>query len=185
MSALTFEIDIHVPSNPLAVAVLDLPAMIAAEKSKSASNAKDLVTAFSAAADEQGVPAEHFIERCAPARMPDVVVEYARLRDLTIIPVGEPAAFQQPIAETVIFGSGRPVLILPDDRQRTKPISLDTLGIAWDFSGPAARALSRTPCHSCSAPNQSELSPSRTKRQSRRGGADQTWPGIWPSTVSR
>lgn len=141
MSALTFEIDIHVPSNPLAVAVLDLPAMIAAEESKSASNAKDLVTAFSAAADKQGVPAEHFIERCAPARMPDVVVEYARLRDLTIIPVGEPAAFQQPIAETVIFGSGRPVLILPDDRQRIKPISLDTLGIAWDFSGPAARAI--------------------------------------------
>jgi nucleotide-binding universal stress UspA family protein len=141
MSALTFEIDIHVPSNPLAVAVLDLPAMIAAEESKSASNAKDLVTAFSAAADKQGVPAEHFIERCAPARMPDLVVEYARLRDLTIIPVGEPAVFQQPIAETVIFGSGRPVLILPDDRQKFKPISLDTLGIAWDFSGPAARAI--------------------------------------------
>ena len=141
MSALTFEIDIHVPSNPLAVAVLDVPAMIAAEESKSASNAKNLVNAFSAAAEKQGVAAEHFIEQCAPAQVPDVVVEYARLRDLTIIPVGEPAVFQQPIAETVIFGSGRPVLILPDDRQKFKPISLDTLGIAWDFSGPAARAI--------------------------------------------
>ena len=55
LSALTFEIDIHVPSNPLAVTVLDIPAMIAAEESKSANNAKDLVNAFSAAAEKQGV----------------------------------------------------------------------------------------------------------------------------------
>ena len=46
LSALTFQIDIHVPSNPLAVTVLDIPAMIAAEESKSANNAKDLVNAF-------------------------------------------------------------------------------------------------------------------------------------------
>ena len=141
LSALTFQIDIHVPSNPLAVTVLDIPAMIAAEESKSANNAKDLVNAFSAAAEKQGVACEHFIERCDPAQTPDVVVEYARVRDLTIIPVGEPAGFQQTIAETVMFGSGRPVLILPADPQRIKPIRLDALGIAWDFSGPAARAI--------------------------------------------
>jgi nucleotide-binding universal stress UspA family protein len=141
MSALTFEIDIHVPSNPLAVAVLDVPAMIAAEESKSASNAKDLVNAFLAAAEKHGVAAEHIIERCAPAQIPDVVVEYARLRDLTIIPVGEPADFQQPIAESVIFDSGRPVLVLPAEPPATRPTKLDALGIAWDFSGPAARAI--------------------------------------------
>jgi nucleotide-binding universal stress UspA family protein len=141
LSALSFEIDIHVPSNPLAITVLDVPAMIATEESKSASNAKELVNAFSAAAEKQGIAAEHFIERCAPAQIPDVVVEYARLRDLTIVPVGEPAGFQQTIAESVIFGSGRPVLILPANAQQNKPITLDALGIAWDFSGPAARAV--------------------------------------------
>jgi hypothetical protein len=100
MSALTFEIDIHVPSNPLAVAVLDVPAMIAAEESKSASNAKDLVNAFLAAAEKHGVAAEHIIERCAPAQIPDVVVEYARLRDLTIIPFGPRPAGRTPGYQT-------------------------------------------------------------------------------------
>jgi hypothetical protein len=141
MSALTFEIDIHVPSNPLAVAVLDVPAMIAAEESKSASNAKDLVNAFLAAAEKHGVAAEHIIERCAPAQIPDVVVEYARLRDLTIIPVGEPADFQQPIAESVIFDSGRPVLVLPAEPPATRPTKLDALGIAWDWNDAIPRIL--------------------------------------------
>ena len=36
------------------------------------------------------------------------------------------------IAEYVIFGSGRPVLILPGAPNVTRPIRLDTIGIAWD-----------------------------------------------------
>src|SRR5690606_24619579 len=42
------------------------------------------------------------------------------------------------IAEAVIFGSGRPVIILP---QGKAPAALDHIAIAWDGSRAAARAL--------------------------------------------
>jgi len=64
-------------------------------------------------------------------------VEYARLRDLTILP----ASSDQWYAEAVIFGSGRPTLILPTNLKR-RPFQLATVAVAWDFSRAAARAIS-------------------------------------------
>lgn len=53
LSALTFEIDIRVPSNMLANALLDIPGMIAAERARSLTNARDLVSLFESAAAER------------------------------------------------------------------------------------------------------------------------------------
>jgi nucleotide-binding universal stress UspA family protein len=41
----------------------------------------------------------------------------------------------------VIFGSGRPTLVLPES-PRPRPFELGTVAIAWDFSRAAARAVS-------------------------------------------
>jgi nucleotide-binding universal stress UspA family protein len=41
----------------------------------------------------------------------------------------------------VIFGSGRPTLILPET-PRSRPFELGTVVVAWDFSRAAARAVS-------------------------------------------
>jgi nucleotide-binding universal stress UspA family protein len=71
--------------------------------------------------------------------VPDLLVEYAKLRDLTIVPV--PESSDQWYAESIIFGSGRPTLILPET-VRSRPFKLDTIAIAWDFSRAAARAVS-------------------------------------------
>jgi nucleotide-binding universal stress UspA family protein len=141
LSALTFEIEIHVPANPLALAILDVPGMVAVEKGKSVTNARDLVSVFSSTAAKHGVAADHIVERGRAGQVPEIVTEYARLRDLTMIPVGEPAGFQQYIAECVIFGSGRPVLVLPEAPKQRAEIALDVIGVAWDFSRPAARAV--------------------------------------------
>jgi nucleotide-binding universal stress UspA family protein len=65
-------------------------------------------------------------------------VEYARLRDLTIVSV--PESYDQWYAEAVIFGSGRPTPVLPE-RPRTKSFELNTVVVAWDFSRTAARAI--------------------------------------------
>jgi hypothetical protein len=138
---LTFEIEIHVPANPLALAILDVPGMVAAEKGKSVTNARDLVSVFDSTAAKHGVAADHIVERGRAGQVPEIVTEYARLRDLTMIPVGEPAGFQQYIAECVIFGSGRPVLVLPEAPKHRAEIALDVIGVAWDFSRPAARAV--------------------------------------------
>lgn len=44
-------------------------------------------------------------------------------------------------AEAVIFGSGRPTLVLPEN-QRPRVFELGTVAVAWDFSRTAARAVS-------------------------------------------
>ena len=41
----------------------------------------------------------------------------------------------------MIFGSGRPVLVLPEAPKQRAEIALDVIGLAWDFSRPAARAV--------------------------------------------
>jgi nucleotide-binding universal stress UspA family protein len=65
----------------------------------------------------------------------------ARYADLAIIEQPEPeAANGEPIVlETVLFGSGRPLLIVPYIQR--KPISLDRVIVAWDESATAARAV--------------------------------------------
>ena len=70
---------------------------------------------------------------------PRTLVEYARLRDLTILSV--PESSDQWYAEAIIFGSGRPTLILPES-PRPRPFQLGTVAVAWDFSRAAARAVS-------------------------------------------
>ena len=68
-----------------------------------------------------------------------MLVDYARLRDLTIMPAEENGFSGPWNPEAVVFGSGRPVLLLP--RASQKPFALDTATVAWDFSRPAARAV--------------------------------------------
>jgi nucleotide-binding universal stress UspA family protein len=65
----------------------------------------------------------------------------ARYADLTIIEQPESNASNgEPIVlETVLFGSGRPLLIVPYIQR--KPISLNRVIVAWDESATAARAV--------------------------------------------
>jgi nucleotide-binding universal stress UspA family protein len=60
---------------------------------------------------------------------------------LTIVPVPEGNYFDQWYAESIIFGSGRPTVVLPHTRKRTGSFALDTVIVAWDFSRPATRAM--------------------------------------------
>ena len=73
--------------------------------------------------------------------VPDLLADYARLHDLTLVPSSDAAFGDQRYAEAIIFGSGRPTLILPTARGQTDHFALKTVVVAWDFSRPAARAL--------------------------------------------
>jgi nucleotide-binding universal stress UspA family protein len=68
-------------------------------------------------------------------------IEYAMLRDFTIVPVPVGKLVAPWYAEAIIFGSGRPTLILPHIRKRAGAFALDTVAVAWDFSRSAARAV--------------------------------------------
>lgn len=142
ISAVAFETQVLVPGrNFLSDMLLDIPAMVAAELAKSSKNAHDLLDTFENNAKQKGVFQERILERCAVSGIPDRIVDYARTRDLTIVPVQESDSVEQWYAETVIFGSGRPTLILPQGSQQIRTPTLDTVVLAWDFSRPAARAV--------------------------------------------
>lgn len=141
LTALTFKIEIPRVGNALANMLLDIPGMIAAEEKKSIDNARSVVGLFGSAAKSRDVAHEHMIESCPSSQLGAIMAEHARMHDLTIIPVGEHLGLQHYVAECVVFGSGRPTLILPEVPRRTEPLHLGAVGVAWDFSRPAARAV--------------------------------------------
>jgi nucleotide-binding universal stress UspA family protein len=48
------------------------------------------------------------------------------------------------VVETLIFESGRPILICPEEFAAELPVAFDNVMIAWDHSAPAARAVADT-----------------------------------------
>jgi nucleotide-binding universal stress UspA family protein len=141
ISAIACEVKIRAPSSPLGNYLLDIPALVAAEIKKSATNAQQLLAAFQDVAEKRGVFQERILEQCLTSDVPDVFIEYARLRDLTIVPVPEGDYIDQWYAESIIFDSGRPTVVLPYTRKRTGSFALETVIVAWDFSRPATRAV--------------------------------------------
>jgi nucleotide-binding universal stress UspA family protein len=141
VSAIACEVKINVPGSLLDRRFLNVPAMVAAELQKSATNAQQLLATFQDAAEKRGNFQERVLEHCLTSEVPEVLVEYSRLRDLTIAPVPEGDYLDQWYAESIIFGSGRPIVILPYERKRSGSFALDTVIVAWDFSRPATRAM--------------------------------------------
>jgi nucleotide-binding universal stress UspA family protein len=83
---------------------------------------------------------ESLTETCFTSDAPDLLIREARLRDLTIVPAISEGTNYLWYAESIVFGSGRPVLLLPQ-RSHARELALDTVVIAWDGSRPAARAV--------------------------------------------
>ena len=137
IAALTCEVHVEVPGHFISGSAFGLPGVIAGEVGKSRRHARDLIAAFDAAAAKSGVSSESIVEKCKSFEVAELLVEYARLRDLTIMPESDDRSY----AETVIFASGRPTLILPLN-PRARPFALGTVAVAWDFSRVAARAVS-------------------------------------------
>jgi nucleotide-binding universal stress UspA family protein len=141
ISAVACEIRFQMPGSPFGKTLLDVSAMAAGESKKSLANAEQLLVTFQAAAEKQGVFQDRLLERCLRSELPRLLIELARLRDLTIIPVPAEGHNEQSLAEAVVFGSGRPVVVLPCSRTRAGAFALDSVIVAWDFSRPASRAV--------------------------------------------
>lgn len=71
--------------------------------------------------------------------MSDFAASEARYFDVSILGLAQDIVGMREVAEAVIFGSGRPSILVPDNG----PIkSIDHIAVAWDGSRVAARALS-------------------------------------------
>jgi nucleotide-binding universal stress UspA family protein len=140
IAAIACEARVQVPGSFLSSSLVNVAGMVASEAHKSLKNAQALLAAFESTAEKAGIQHERILERCLTYQVPGLFVEYARLRDLTIVSV--PESYDQWYAETIIFGSGKkPTLVLPE-RPRAKPFELKTVVVGWDFSRAASRAIS-------------------------------------------
>jgi nucleotide-binding universal stress UspA family protein len=137
ITALSSEVDVQVPGHFISGSAVGLPGIIAGEAGKSRRNAEDLLALFESAAAKAGVAREAVFQKCKSFEVPELLCEYARLHDLTIMP----GSSDRWDSESVIFGSGRPVLILPQ-HPRARAFEVGTVAVAWDFSRAAARAVS-------------------------------------------
>lgn len=139
ITAAALEVKIKVPGSIIANTLMNIPALVATEANKSAANAKTLFDAFHKAVENAGLEHETFSEKCLPAEIPERLAQYARFKDLTILPVPAGDGLDDWYAETIVFGSGRPTLLLP--REWKKRVPFETVVVAWDFSRPATRAV--------------------------------------------
>ncbi|MDE5462214.1 universal stress protein [Bradyrhizobium sp. CSS354] len=138
IAAISCEAHVQVPGSFLGSAG-NIGSIVASEAHTSRKNAQDLLATFEATAQRCGVPHEIILERCVTSEVAGLLTEYARLRDLTIVPV--PESYDQWYAEAIMFGSGRPTLVVPEGPS-LKAIDLSRVLVAWDFSRAAARAVS-------------------------------------------
>lgn len=110
---------------------------IAAENRKSKEWANELLAAFAAHIPEARRGAETLIE-CSSLISPRDLAQWARTRDLTVVPAGDGLDWSY-MAEGLVFESGRPVLLLPQPNGSAHRFR--SIAIGWDGSRAAARAL--------------------------------------------
>ena len=103
--------------------------------------AETIVDWFAAATARAGVSAEKRILRANRSNAADQFGRIARRFDLAIVGQVEPdgSPIQAMISESILFESGRPMLIVP--YVQTTPLKLDRIMVCWDGSRPAARAI--------------------------------------------
>jgi nucleotide-binding universal stress UspA family protein len=143
--ALARGLDAHVTA--LAVETTDEPVpsvadvLGAADIVQTAPTARALLAAFATAAKKHSLRSEQKLERATRAAMIDAVTLEARLNDLSIAPVRTADSFSERLVERLLFETGHPVLMCPQDIADSLDTTLNDVVIAWDHTAPAARAL--------------------------------------------
>jgi nucleotide-binding universal stress UspA family protein len=96
---------------------------------------------FNAACSRAGVTAEPLTLSASFAGVGEQFGRIARRFDLSIVGQAEPetSAVEEIVAESALFESGRPVIIVPYIQKA--PLKLDNVMVCWDGSRAAARAV--------------------------------------------
>jgi len=119
----------------------DLDNTAEAARVRSVSDAEALLKAVEVASSRLGVPVEQRLYRLAAADIMANLARIARLKDLSIVPVKPHDDQSEKIVERLIFESGRPVMMCPEEFASELAVPFDDVVIAWDHSAPAARAV--------------------------------------------
>jgi nucleotide-binding universal stress UspA family protein len=145
VSVISCGIKPQIPGNIVGNAVFDVSALAANEAKKSIEDAQRLLAAFDDVMSKHGASCKQILEIGRASDVPRILAGYARLRDLTILPVTNgPYVSQldtQWYAETILFESGRPMIVVPQKAKRAGLSGFNTVMIAWDNGRAASRAV--------------------------------------------
>lgn len=131
----------EIPVRPKVVISSDIDNAEATAAMRSVLDARGLLKAFDAAASRFSVRNEQRIDRLTPADNSANFVRLARLADLSVLPVKSHDSRSERIAERLIFESGRPILLCPQQGGSELSVTFDRVMVAWDHTAPAARAV--------------------------------------------
>lgn len=138
VTGLAVEVEIAPITNPLAERLLHVADLIKETEDRCRRSAEHLLARLAEAATAAGVTAVEHAVRAAPDRLGDAVAGIARTHDLVTLPLGGGPA-ERDVAETVLFESGRPIVLLPAASRDA--LRFETVAVAWDGSRAAARSL--------------------------------------------
>lgn len=141
LSALAVQVEIRAPNNRVADYLIGLSHLARAEEQKSRRACDTMLEVFRAQAHDLGVLGDVQLGKADLYGIGDYVAKRARTRDLCIVPVADHLDGQRSIAEAVVFGSGRPVLLFRPGRADLPRGGFDKVVLAWDASRAAARAM--------------------------------------------
>jgi nucleotide-binding universal stress UspA family protein len=136
ITALAVEEDVSVRSKVMISTDLDLP-----DEVKSTMDAQGLLKAFDAAVAEIGVRNVQRVAHLMAGDAPEYLAVCARLKDLSIVPVKPDDDRAERVIEGLIFQSGRPILLCPEELAAELPVNFGRVIVGWDHSAPAARAV--------------------------------------------
>jgi nucleotide-binding universal stress UspA family protein len=115
--------------------------LVEAQRAENEKATRSAIAGFDAATRRVGLSAE---SRFLNATLPDAADTFGRLArrfDISVVAQAEPGKLpaRELIIEAALFGSGRPVLIVPYIQQGA--LELDRVMVCWDGSRSAARAV--------------------------------------------
>ena len=141
LTLLTAQADLPRLHNAVANALIHLDRISDAEEARSAATAQIEATVARIAADIDHVGIRTETVAVKPYEEAETLCRAARTRDITLTPIGPAVLADQGLAETLLFGSGRPVLVYPESADIVAADHFATVAIAWDGGRAAARAV--------------------------------------------
>ena len=138
LHALAVNADIPPVSNALSRFLLNTPELIQEANARSRKQGEDILRVVADQAKAAGIK---LVTDRAATSLPllgDLAANRARYFDFVLIGWEAANESTHTLAEDVIFGSGRPAILLPE---LVKPSAFDHVAIAWDGSRVAARAV--------------------------------------------
>jgi nucleotide-binding universal stress UspA family protein len=144
ISATAVELEIPAPARPFIGAfVPEGSAAVeeAGEHQTSLLNSRQMLEAFEAAAKSSDVAYSRTIAPCSAEDIGALLVGQSRLKDISLVALKVHDGGQEKMVENLLFESGRPVLVFPDQSVGKLSNSFDHVAIAWDHSAQSARAV--------------------------------------------